>query len=426
MRYSPVKCPVNKKVSSRAKRPLAKYLLVKHLSDFMKCTIEVNTNPNFLILPRNMNESTILTSTWPTSNPIMTKNMSLQQQQFKTTSIFTATTVILFFMVIGIVLGNLLVLATTWLDNRLHQPNKYFVACLAVADLLVGVFSIPIRLYMQFYPLELYPIELCRFWIWMNIFGEAASIVTLTVISVDRYFKISKPFKYRVRMNTTVSAIVIVIIWLISAVSATFGLFSFGGSDGVTSVVALGCLNDNKIYYTIVSVVFFFFPSVIIILMYAFIFYIAHQRQKMNRRGELGQSSAASITDKKGKEFRQELKIIRMLALVVCTFILCWGPFFILLLIHLYKVDIISLPPDDWEIVGRLIIFILPSFNSLCNPIIYACFDREYSNAFKHLLKRCILCKFISRQSTQTSSTQMFELQNYPSQTVSVKSNRGK
>ena len=395
-----------------------------------------------------MNESTIVSSTWSTSTPIMTKNMSLQQHQFEITPIFTATTVILFFMVIGIVLGNVLVLVTTWLDKRLHQPNKYFIACLAVADLLVGVFSVPIRLYMQFDPLELYPIKLCRFWFWVDIFCEVASIVTLTVISVDRYFKISKPFKYRVRMDTTASAIVIVNIWLISAVCATFSLFSFGGSDGVTSVVARGCLNDNRIYYTILSVVFFFAPSVIIILMYAFIFYIAHQRQKMNRRGELGQSSAVSKTDKKGKEFRQELKTIRMLSLVVCTFIFCWGPSFILLLIQLYKLEyIILLPLKDWQIIGSLFIVILPSFNSLCNPLIYACFDRQYNNAFKHLLKKYILCAFVSRQNTRTStisttrrtylkesghstgnsssSRLMFELQDNPRghQTVSAKSN---
>ena len=39
-----------------------------------------------------------------------------------------------------IIMGNTLVLLATWRDRSLHQPNKYFVACLAVADLLVGNF----------------------------------------------------------------------------------------------------------------------------------------------------------------------------------------------------------------------------------------------------------------------------------------------
>ena len=348
--------------------------------------------------------STIHPVTWSTTSLFKVKNIS--HPQFQETAIFKATTVFLFLNIIGIVLGNFLVLTTTWLDKRLHQPNKYFIACLAVADLLVGGFSVPIRLHMQFDPFALHPIKLCRFWLWMDIFCEVASIVTLTVISADRYFKISKPFKYKVRMDTKTSAIVIVIIWLISAASATFGLFTYGGSGGVKSVPTRGCLNDNAIYYTVVSVIFFFIPSVVIIFMYAFIFYIAHQRQKMSRRGELGQSFAAPKTNKKGKELRQELKTIRMLSLVVCTFILCWGPSFILLLIQLYKMEYIRLlSVENWQIIGSIFIVILPSFNSLCNPVIYACFDREYSNAFKHLFKRYILCKFLTRQNTQSSTS---------------------
>ncbi len=349
-----------------------------------------------------MNESAFPTSTWSTSTTIKAKNISGQQPQFQVTPIFNATTVILFLIVIGIVLGNVLVLITTWLDKRLHQPNKYFIACLAVADLLVGVFSVPIRLHMQFDPLGLHPINLCHFWFWMDIFCEVASIVTLTVISADRYFKISEPFKYRVRMDTKASAIIIVSIWLISAVAATFSVFSYGGSGGVTTVATRGCLNDNKIYYTIVSVVFFFVPSVIITFMYACIFCIAHKRQKMNTRVELGQSFTVSKIDKKRMKFRQELKTIRMLSLVVCTFILCWAPSFILLLIQLYKIEyIVSLPTKDLQIIGSLFIVILPYFNSLCNPVIYACLDREYNNAFKHLLKRYIPCTFLTRQNTQ-------------------------
>ena len=93
-----------------------------------------------------MNGSTINPTC--SSNLTSMKNTSQQQQQplFQKTPIWTATAVILSLMIIAIIAGNVLVLLTTWLDKRLHQPNKYFIACLAVADLLVGLFSVPIRL----------------------------------------------------------------------------------------------------------------------------------------------------------------------------------------------------------------------------------------------------------------------------------------
>jgi hypothetical protein len=54
---------------------------------------------------------------------------------------------LLILIIIFTVLGNTLVLVATWREKRLHQPNKYFVACLAVADLLVGILLAPIKLY---------------------------------------------------------------------------------------------------------------------------------------------------------------------------------------------------------------------------------------------------------------------------------------
>ena len=46
-----------------------------------------------------------------------------------------------------IIMGNTLVLLATWRDRSLHQPKKYLVACLAVADLLVGIFIGPAIVY---------------------------------------------------------------------------------------------------------------------------------------------------------------------------------------------------------------------------------------------------------------------------------------
>ena len=352
-----------------------------------------------------MNGSTINPTC--SSNLTSMKNTSQQQQQplFQKTPIWTATAVILSLMIIAIIAGNVLVLLTTWLDKRLHQPNKYFIACLAVADLLVGLFSVPIRLSIPLDHMKLWPIDLCRFWLWMDSFCEIASIATLTVISADRYFKISEPFRYTARMNTRKSVIVIVNVWLIAAITATFGMFSYDGDDAVKAVLGRGCVSDNQIYYTIIAVVFFFIPSVIIILMYTLIFYIAHERHKMNRRGALGQSFASSES-KRGNEFRKELKTIRMLALVVCTFMICWAPAFSMILIGFYKPEYLrALTLHDHQIIGSIFVVILPSFNSLCNPVIYACFDREYSSAFKHVLKKYIICQFLFRRDRKLSQT---------------------
>ena len=77
-----------------------------------------------------------------------------------------ADKILLIFTSILIITGNTFVLLATWRERSLHQPNKYFVACQAVADLLVGIFIGPAKVYS----LNLYyksrldiSIHFCRF-----------------------------------------------------------------------------------------------------------------------------------------------------------------------------------------------------------------------------------------------------------------------
>jgi hypothetical protein len=299
------------------------------------------------------------------------------------------------------ILGNTLVLVATWRERSLHQPNKYFIVCLAVADLLVGMILEPLRLYqLDSHPNSVYfddpNIHLCRFMVWLDTFALTASIYSLTFISLDRYLKMSKPLQYRSKMTTSKSLKITFIIWFISTAFATYAATPHSGSQGILlTAVGFGCPVDSskeKRFYTFLAVSAFFLPTIVILIMYALIFVVVHKRQKMLRNGELGQT----FNDRNQRSaFRQNLKTLRMLLVVVGVFILCWGPFFIYTLLWYYYPNFI-----DWDRLWKsssyqrrinitiIVINRLPYFNSLCNPIIYACLDRTYREAFKNLFRR--------------------------------------
>ena len=303
------------------------------------------------------------------------------------------------------VLGNTLVLVATWRERSLHQPNKYFIACLAVADLLVGMFLGPLRVYGLFVGYEsrlVMSIHLCRFMTWIDSFALVASIYSLTFISFDRYLKISKPLQYKSRMTTSKSLKIIFTIWLISTAFATYAATPHSGSWGILPTLSAGCpveYDNTKTFYTFVAVCAFFLPTVVILVMYARIFVVVHKRRKMLRNGELGEM----INDQDQRNaFLQDLKLIRTLLVVVGVFISCWGPYFIYTLHLSYHPDYI-----DWDstslsywyriFITDLLIPILPYINSLCNPIIYACLDQTYREALKSLFQR-MLCRSGSRR----------------------------
>ena len=320
--------------------------------------------------------------------------------------LFLALKILYTLISILIITGNTLVLLVTWRDRSLHQPNKYFVACLAVADLLVGILLGPAMVYalsVHYKSLRDMSIHLCRFMVWIDTLAIQASILTLTSISYDRYLKISKPLQYRSRMTTSKSFKIIFIIWLISTASATYSATPDSGSDGIL-INSFHCRADNTpskiVALGIFRCVILFLLVTVMLTLYARIFVIAHKRQKMLRNGELGETSSGQ---NQRSVLRQDLKIVRMLLIVAGVFCLCWLPYSIWYLLLQYCPNFVDL--NNWSLGYRYrmmtfasLVHLLALSNSLCNPIIYACLDQTYREAFKKLFKK-MMCR--TRSNTQ-------------------------
>ena len=322
--------------------------------------------------------------------------------------LFLARKILYTLISILIITGNTLVLLATWRDRSLHQPNKYFVACLAVADLLVGIFIGPAMVYglsVDSKSLRDMSIHSCRFMVWIDTLAIIASVLTLTFISYDRYLKISKPLQYRFRMTTSKSFKIIFIIWLISTALATYSATPDSGLNGILISAQFNCRADNKSPSKRValgtSLCVSLFPLVTITLtMYARIFVVGHKRQKMLRIGELGETSGGQ---NRRSVLRQDLKIVRMLLIVAGVFCLCWLPRVIWYLLSKYNPNFIDSNNRSLSYWYRIKIFnsltyLLGLSNSLCNPIIYACLDQTYREAFKRLLQK-MMCR--TRSNTQ-------------------------
>jgi uncharacterized membrane protein YbaN (DUF454 family) len=226
---------------------------------------------------------------------------------------------------------------------------------------------------------------------WIHTFVLVASIFALTFISFDRHFKISKPLQYKSRMTTSKSLKIIFIIWLISIAFATYAATPHSGSR-YGLICSTNDFNKIKGYYTFLAVSVFFLPTTVILVMYALVFDVVRKRQKMLRNGDLGQT-CNDWTQR--RVFLQDLKAIRMLLVVVGVFILCWGLYFIYILLLLYypnltNSDTRSISYLRLILLAESVIAILPFFNSFCNPIIYACPDQTYREAFKNVFQRMI------------------------------------
>ena len=91
-----------------------------------------------------------------------------------------------------IILGNVLVVVAVALERSLSGTQNWFIASLAVSDILVGLFIMPLSLTNELLGYWPFGSVLCDLWLSTDVLLCTASILNLVLISVDRYCSITK------------------------------------------------------------------------------------------------------------------------------------------------------------------------------------------------------------------------------------------
>lgn len=90
-------------------------------------------------------------------------------------------------------LGNILVVWAVCLTRTFRQPTFCFVASLAVADFLVGAVAVPLAVLVDGW-VEI-PFQACLAVSCVVLVLTQASVLSLLAIAVDRYLRVSIPFR---------------------------------------------------------------------------------------------------------------------------------------------------------------------------------------------------------------------------------------
>jgi 7 transmembrane receptor (rhodopsin family) len=102
------------------------------------------------------------------------------------------------------------------IDKQLQTISNYFLFSLAIADLAIGLISMPlftVSTILGHWPLGPF---VCDTWLALDYLASNASVLNLLIISFDRYFSVTRPLTYRAKRTTNRAAFMIAMAWGIS------------------------------------------------------------------------------------------------------------------------------------------------------------------------------------------------------------------
>uniref|UniRef100_A0A3B4WFS9 D(1B) dopamine receptor n=1 Tax=Seriola lalandi dorsalis TaxID=1841481 RepID=A0A3B4WFS9_SERLL len=299
----------------------------------------------------------------------------------------TLTGCVLALLIIWTLLGNFTVCAAVYRYRHLRaKVTNIFIVSLALSDLLVAVLVMPWKAVAEvagFWPFG----GFCKTWLACDIMCSTASILNLCVISVDRYWAISSPFRYERSMNKKVASVMIGVTWTVSVVISFVPVqlnWHRAEIDG-------SCDSSlSRTYAISSSLISFYIPVAIMIVTYTRIYRIAQMQIRMISSLERAAEHAQSCRSNLKVSIRKETKVLKTLSIIMGVFVCCWLPFFIL------NCALPFCPGPGVPGAQRgphcvsektFDVFVWIGWsNSSLNPVIYA-FNADFRDAFLRLLR---------------------------------------
>ncbi|XP_010896054.3 histamine H3 receptor [Esox lucius] len=387
------------------------------------------------------------------------------------TSVFL--TVLMTLLVFATVLGNALVILAFVVEKSLRTQGNFFFLNLAIADLLVGGFCIPV--YIPYVITGEWRLGrgLCRMWLVVDYTLCTASVFNIVLISFDRFISVTQAVSNRCQQGVTREAVLkMMSVWLAAFLLYGPAIISWEYIAGSSVVPEKECHAEfyfNWYFLITASTVEFFTPFVTVMYFNICIYInisrrtrirdeppgdcemetlpagevqnvffvrpvegdslripnvaarlrgflrstakvsavpgdsnherskdstaldlpplqvgimVQHSRRKRSRSEEHSFSPQRCRSDIAASRFRlsKDKKVAKTLAVIVCTFGLCWAPYTLLMIIraachaqcvhnYLYEIS-----------------FWLLWINSSINPVLYPLCHTSFRKAFRKLL----------------------------------------
>lgn len=327
-----------------------------------------------------------------------------------------------------------------------HLKRFALVCHLCAVDLLCAILLMPLGIISSspFFGSVVFTVLECQVYIFLNVFLICLSILTITAISVERYFYIVHPMRYEVRMSINLALGVMLFIWLKAALLALLTLFGWPAYGNHSSIAAAHCSVHwshsrlRRVFAVLFSVLCFLLPALVIFAVYCAVYRVARsaamqqlappaatpaadtngtttgvpawaRHHPAKARSDSISSQTTIITTTSGRSLPQRLsperafgggKAALTLVLIVGQFLLCWLPFFTFHLQTSLSADAAAPAPSPSPGALEEVVTWLAYASFAVNPFFYGMLNRQIREELVKFRRCCCFARPVELASS--------------------------
>ncbi|XP_071541808.1 QRFP-like peptide receptor isoform X2 [Panulirus ornatus] len=287
------------------------------------------------------------------------------------------------------VLGNALIIFTICRYRRLKTTTNVFLASLASADLLLILICIPVKLARLFSYTWTLGEVLCKMIYYLQALSAICSVLTLTTMSIERYYAIVYPMRAQYRCTISQAKRLSAALWLLAMILACPVVLLQVHMEVGDRIPAYWCVRNFdspflwRSYETYMLVLVLLLPTCVMTAAYAAIgnaiINMMVQRRSITGKGQMANGvlllNGATRGRRRETEESEVRQVVSMLVVVVVLFVVCWAPILVVNVLKSYAI----LPAYSTTMKHIATAADLLSYcNSCVNPIVYGFMSRNF------------------------------------------------
>ncbi|XP_032218505.1 melatonin receptor type 1B-A [Nematostella vectensis] len=272
--------------------------------------------------------------------------------------------------------GNLLVCVASYRNPRLRTTTNLYVIALAISDILAASITMPLTLAAIVTGRWSFGVVACNVQGFFVHFLIYASMHTMALTAINRYFRIVKPQKYKRIFQKRRATTLLVLVWM--TVGVVVGLppicgwarFDFRPGKSLYMCILYFETKAGEVTFLLTILVFYVLLSLIV--MATSYVHVSRTIKEHNMQvfSSLRRVSGISV---------EEIRITKTLFVLVLAFTVCWIPVYTV-------VSIIRSGLGDLTNAGSVFASLVIFLTSAINPFAYAFRSQSFREEFQRIL----------------------------------------